>query len=192
MSVPSSSACSPGGIAIPAINYIEELGPDLHARVRARFARDIETLTGLGFRELSFYSEQFGLFSSFIGLPISLAMLLKREVIRLESGLQVRASFVLMFHARPATLALPLGLGIKLYTRFTDQTLLVSTNFPSCLVSQSGSNVVKCSSTSNIAGAWAEHQQQVRELEAGGKTVRRSVGFRDYVEASQQEERAVS
>jgi hypothetical protein len=48
MNIPSTepSSCGSGGIFIPSIDYIEELDPDLHARVRARFARDMEALTG--------------------------------------------------------------------------------------------------------------------------------------------------
>jgi hypothetical protein len=179
-------------IATPPVDYIEESNPDLHARVRSRFARDIEALAGLGFRELAFYSEQFKLFSSFVGLPMSLMMLMKREVMRLESGLRVRASFVLMSHSRPATVALPLGLGIKLYTRFTDQTLLISTNFQSCAVSAFENNVIKYSSKQSIADVWTQHQQRIRKLEAAGKTIRSSVGFDYYVEASHQEEAALT
>jgi hypothetical protein len=186
------ATCGSSGIVIPSVDYIQEWSPDLHAKVRVRFGRDLEALTGLGFRELSFYSEQFGLFSSFIGLPMSLAMLMKREVMRLESGLQVRASFVLMSHANPATVALPLALGIKLYTRFTDHTLLISTNFHSCPISQQGSDVIKHSSKRTIGDMWTHHQLQIRELVAGGKAVRSSVGFDDYVEASHEEEAAVS
>jgi hypothetical protein len=88
--------------------------------------------------------------------------------------------------------ALPLGLGIKLYTRFTDRTLLVSTNFQSCAGSQPGSNVIKHSSTCTIDDVWAQHKQRIRDLEAAGKAIRSSVGFHDYVEASQQEEAAIS
>jgi hypothetical protein len=43
---------------MPAITYVEETEPDVQARVRARFDRDINTLATLGFRELCFYREQ--------------------------------------------------------------------------------------------------------------------------------------
>jgi hypothetical protein len=177
-------------IVTPAISYIEERDPHIQTKVRARFRGDIETLAGLGFRELVFYREQFGLFSSVLSLPMSLLMLLKREVMRLE-GLRINASFILMSHTDPPTVCVPLALGVKMYTGFTDGFLLVSTNFPSGPASGQ-SRVIKHSSKVPIAEAWATHQQSVRALEAQGKQIHRSVGFDYYVKVSQQEESAMS
>ena len=190
MSDASKGNCASGSIAAPPVSYIEESNPDVQRRVRARFKRDIATLAALGFRELAFYREQFGLFSTMLSVPMSVAMFLKREVMGLEKGLQVNACFVLMYHNQPATVSVPLALGVKMYTGFTDRTVLISSNFPSCAVSNEALGVLRNSSKAAIADAWAAHQQQVRALEADGKQTHRSVGFDYYVEVSRQEEKA--
>jgi hypothetical protein len=177
---------------MPVISYLEQPSLAVQTRVRARFARDIEALASLGFRELCYCSEQFGLFSSIITLPMSLLMLLKREVMTLDRGLRTSASFILMYHRDPAAVVVPLALGIKLYTAFTDRTLLISANFPSCAGSRPGSGVLKYSSKATIGEAWTAHQQRVRELEAQGKRIHPSVGFNEYVELSRLEETALN
>jgi hypothetical protein len=177
-------------VAMPPISYIEEWNPYVHQRVRARFRRDIDSLSSLGFRELALYGEQFGLFSTILSVPISLLMVLKREVMRVDRGLRVNASFILMCNDDPTTVALPLALGVKLYTGFTDGTVLLSTNFPSGAVSNQAVSVVKPSSKVATADAWVTHQRHARELEAQGKRIHRSVGFDYYVELSRQEETA--
>jgi hypothetical protein len=84
-----------------------------------------------------------------------------------------------------------LGLGIKLYSSFSDGTVLVTVNFPSCnIAAGSGSSVIKEDSTMDQAGAWTRHQHRVRELESGGKILLRSVNFDQYVEMSRREETA--
>jgi hypothetical protein len=179
----------PLSVLLPPVNYIEERSHDVQVKVRARFRGDIDALAALGFRELTFYGEQFGLFSSVFSVPMWLMMLAKREVMRLTRGLQVNASFILMQHNNPATVSVPLALGVKMYTGFTDGTLLVSTNFPSCVPDEAGT-VMRASAKAAIADSWAGHQQRVRTLEAHGKQIRSPIGFEYYVEISRQEEMA--
>jgi len=177
---------------MPAITYVEEFEPDVQARVRARFDRDMKALATLGFRELCFYREQFGLFSGILNLPTFLLMLSVREVMSLHKGLQAGASFILMYHQHPTTLALPFRMGVKLYTGFADRTLLISTNFGSCALPRPGSGVVKNSSRRTLTDAWDFHRQRIGDLVTEGKQVHRSVGFNDYVELSRQEEVALA
>jgi hypothetical protein len=177
-----------GSIVMPAISYLEEHQLETQAKVRSRYAGVVDTLSRHGFRELCFYREQFGLFSTILGLPMSVLMLFKREVLKLNKGLQVSAAFVLMYHRSPATVVVPLGLGVKFYTAFHDRTLLISTNFPSCVGPDSSSSIVKYGSKMTVDEAWTRHQQRVRELESQGKTVSELLSFSQYVEMSRQEE----
>ena len=192
MSQPATeTTCDLRSISTPPIRYAEESDPERQARVRTRFAKDIEALMKLGFRELCFYREEFGLFSSWIGLPMFLLMLIKREVLGLDRHLRASASFILLTHKSPTTVVVPLGLGIKLYSGFRDRTLLISANFSSCAASHE-TRVVKHASAMSVDEAWTRHQQRVRALEIEGKAVDESARFDQYVEWSHQEEAAIS
>jgi hypothetical protein len=191
MSQPTTGAtCDLRGISTPPVRYAEETRSDRQARVRARFARDIDALSALGFRELCFYREEFGVFSCVIALPMALLMLIKREILGMDRRLHVAASFVLMYHNSPTTVVVPMGLGIKLYTSFTDRTLLISANFPSCAASHE-TLVIREAATMTVGEAWERHKQRIAELENDGKVVSRSAGFNQYVEWSHQEEAAL-
>lgn len=183
-----STVCAP---RMPAITYLQESDPQVQAKVRNRFRRDIEALAVLGFREVCCYREQFGLLAGVINLPMFLLMLACREVMQINRGLQASASFVLMTHPDPPTVVVPLRMGVKLYTSFADRTLVITANFPSCALPRPGTNVVKSAEKLALADAWSLHQQRIRALEAEGKRVVEPVGFDQYVEVSRQEETAI-
>src|SRR5262245_39226065 len=107
------------------ITYSQEFDPAIHERVRRRFRRESDALAANGFRELCFYNEQLGPWSAIAYSPVLLTMRWQREVVRVRGRLEAIATFLLMSHGDPPTIALPFGLGVKLYTRFTDGTILI-------------------------------------------------------------------
>ena len=113
--------------------YSQEFDASIHERVRRRFSRDREVLAARGFQELCFYNEQFGIASTLLALPVFLVMRLKGEVVRIRRRLDASATFLLMSHRDPQTIALPFAMGVNLYSAFTDGTLLISGNFRSCV-----------------------------------------------------------
>ena len=115
------------------IAYIQQLDPSIQSRVRRRYSDVCDTLTAQGFEELCFYSEQLGKYSAVRYLPMTLLMLFKGEVLGGHGRFEAGGSYMLMRHRQPRTIALPLGLGVKLYTGFTDGTVLVSASFTSYL-----------------------------------------------------------
>ena len=98
------------------VTYREEHRPKIVARVRKRYADDIGTLNDLGFRELCVYDELLGSFSLLTQCLRLLFMRTKREVLVYTSPLQAGAAFVLLQHSDPATIVVPLGFGVKLYS----------------------------------------------------------------------------
>jgi hypothetical protein len=186
----SAHAADVRTFGMPVVDYEEELDPTVQAKVRARFRGEMEGLAGLGFRELCFYRERFGLFSGLLNLPTFFLMWVNREVVSLHAGTQASASFILMYHDHPATVAVPLRLGVKLYTGFADRTLVISTSFPSCVVPRDGSAVIKHSARRPLHEAWAEHQRRVGETQTERREVARANGFEHYREFSRQEDAA--
>ncbi len=168
--------------------YILATDPQIHSRIRARYSRDIEALTRLGFRQLCYYIEQLRPFSAVFQLPMLLLMLGHREVLIIQSPLRVSLGFILMYHTDPPTIALPMGLGIKLYTEFADRSMLVSYTFQSPAVSHPSPFIRRIATTKGLDEAWRLHQNQVRDLEGMGKMVNPQTSFNSYVDMSRREE----
>jgi hypothetical protein len=165
------------------IAYVHQQDPSIQSRVRQRYSRECRALAAHGFEELCFYSEQLGNYSALLYFPLTLLMRFKGEVLGGHGRFDAGGSYVLMCHAHPRTIALPLGLGLKLYTGFTDGTVLISANFASCLQT-SGSPVVKHAAQLPLDEAWSLHQQRVAEMEGHGKQALQALDFDRYVDAS--------
>ncbi len=172
-----------------SIAHVQQHDPNIQSRVRRRYSRECGTLAAHGFEELCFCSEQLGAYSALLYLPMTLLMLFKGEVLGGHGRFDAGGSYMLMCHRRPWTIALPLGLGVKLYTGFTDRTLLVSASFASCLA-PAGDSVIKHASKLPLDQAWTLHQRRVEEMEGQGKRVIQALDFDRYVEMSRQEESA--
>ena len=168
--------------------YILATDPQIHSRIRARYSRNIEALTMLGFRQLCYYIEQLRPFSAVFQLPMLLLILGHREVLIIQSPLRISLGFILMYHTNPPTIALPMGLGIKLYTDFADRSMLISYTFPSPAVSQQSPLIRRISTTKGLDEAWRLHQNQVRDLEGIGRMVHPQTSFNSYVDMSRREE----
>jgi hypothetical protein len=115
--------------------------PGLQSRVRSRYAKDIEALARLGFRTLCSCVEQLGPYSAILRLPMMLLMLSFREVLLIRPPLRVAAASLLMTHPDPPTVALPMGMGVKFYSGFSDGSVLVTTSFQSYAVPRPASPI---------------------------------------------------
>jgi hypothetical protein len=172
-----------------SITSVQQHDANIHSRVRQRYSRERDELAAHGFEELCFYSEQLGAYSAFLYLPVALVMLFKREVLGGHGRFDAGGSYMLLQHRHPSTIALPLGLGVKLYTGFTDGTLLISANFDSCL-QPAGDCVVKHASKLPLADAWMLHKRRVEEMQSQGKHILQALDFNRYREMSHQEDGA--
>ena len=168
--------------------YILATDPLIHSRIRARYSRDIDALTKLGFRQLCYYMEQLGPFSAVFQLPMLLLMLGYREVLSIQSPLRISMGFMLMYHTDPPTIALPMGLGTKLYTDFVDRSMLISYTFQSPAVSQPSPFIRRIATSKGLDEAWRLHQTQIHNLEGMGRMVHPQVSFNSYVDMSRREE----
>jgi hypothetical protein len=184
--------CARSGVKsrdVRPVTYLEEYDPHLQERVRTRYASEAQALEALGFRELCCYSEVLGNYSLLLYLPVVLLMRAKREVLSRRPRLQTGASYLLHHHPQPDTVALPLGLGVKFYTSFSDGTIVVTASFESMAVPRSGSQVLKTSENMSIPEAWQRHKERVAETGLV-HTISRSHGFAAFVAMAQQEERS--
>jgi hypothetical protein len=168
--------------------YTQITDSDLQLRVRARYERETASLQRLGFRHLADCLEALGPFSAVYQLPVLLLTLPKKEVLVFPRPLRLAVACALLDHFEPPTIALCMGMGVKLYTAFTDGTLLISSTFRSQAVPGPLSAIVKSPPAPTVELACSNHQERIREMEGQGRVVERSTSFNDYVAMSRREE----
>lgn len=175
------------------VTYLQEFDPGVQERVRRRFAKDIGFLMSKDFHELCFYGEQLPPLSLRRAryLPINVLMFFAREVLSMRNGRQITASFILMLNPEMPTLALPMGMGIKLYTAFEDGHLLITNSFPVLESPRPGTNVDKQSSAGKGMDVWAFHLKRIAEYEGRGQRPDPLLDFNRYILLSNQEEDAI-
>jgi hypothetical protein len=112
----------------------------------------------------------------------------KKEVIVFRSPLRLGVATPILAHDDPPSLALCMGMGVKIYSKFADGRLLISSNFSSFAIPGLGSRIVKPPVSSTLDGAWLAHKNQVPQSESRGGIIRPMLTFGDYVAMSKLEE----
>jgi hypothetical protein len=168
--------------------YSQITDPDLQMRVRARYERETASLRGLEFHHLAYCLETLGPFSAVYQLPTLLLTLPKKEVLAFPPPLRLAVACALLAHVEPPTIALCMGMGVKLYSSFTDGTILISSTFRSQAIPGPISPIIKSPPSGNVGDAWAVHQGHVSALEGQGRAISRGISFNDYAAISHLEE----
>jgi len=168
--------------------YAQITDSTLQTRVGARYSTEIDSFRRVGFRRLAYCLELLGPFSAILQLPVLLLTLPKREVLVFRWPLRLAVANVLLAHAEPPSIALCMGMGVKLYTAFSNNTLLISSTFQSHAVPGPRSSITKSPPFPTVELAWSGHATRVRQMEHEGRVVRPSLAFEDYVAMSLREE----
>jgi hypothetical protein len=169
------------------ITCVQDVPPAIEHRVRARYADQVHALSELGFQDLCCYSELLGDYSLLNSLPTVIFMRIRREVLYRRPRLQAAASFLLLRHTDPETIALPMGMGVKLYSGFSDGTLVITANFVSMAVPHANAGVRKQSEDMSIETAWRRHQERVATFTTQG-TLLSADSFAVFVRMSRHED----
>jgi hypothetical protein len=169
-------------------NYSEVNDLAVQSRVRSRYEREMTDLRQQGFHHLAYAMEALGPLSAVYQLPLLLLTLPKREVLVFPSPLRLAVANVLLAREGPSTIALCMGMGVKLYTGFSDGTLLISSTFQSQALPHQTSPIIKPPPSPRVEQAWSSHSEAVSALEAQGKEVQMDLSFQAYVSLSQREE----
>lgn len=162
--------------------------PRLQSRVRRRYERHISYLRQLDFQILGYALERETPFSAILQLPKLFLMWVNGEVLTFPSPLRIGVATALLKQAEPSTVALCMGMGVKLYTRFGDDALLISCTFQSYLVPKPGSKIIKPPPVSPVEAAWRAHTERVRQIESAGQQVRPLTTYAEFLEVSRLEE----
>jgi len=174
--------------------YTEITDSRLQSRVRSRYGGDIAALQALGFENLTFKLETLAPFSALLRFPVVLLMRANKEVLAFPFPLRLAAAHPLLVHCDPPAIADCMGLGIKLYTNFSDNSLLISSTLQSHValqdfaVQHSNGQIIRTNPCRTAQEAWVSHQRRTAEMEAQGRKIERASSFADYVKISEREE----
>ncbi|RJP53731.1 MAG: hypothetical protein C4583_04160 [Anaerolineaceae bacterium] len=172
------------------IEYRQEYEPELTAKVRARFADEMNRLRAFGFSDFGCYSELLPNYSLFTHFIIFLLAKANREIIRVESPLRLVMSQPLLVQREQSTYALVFGMGVKFYTLFTDGTGLISANFPSRLIQDMQRKLYKYAQPCSLDECWRAHQSEILSFQQRGLQLDVGHSFEKYVAISRREELA--
>jgi hypothetical protein len=169
-------------------DYSQVTDPVIQSKVEARFGREIAGLRHQGFHHLAYALEALGPLSAIFHLPVLLLARVEREILVFPSPLRLAVANVLLARESPSTIALCMGMGVKLYTGFGDGSLLITSTFPSQAIPGPKSPIVRLPPSPSIEEAWRSHCAAVSAFEADGKAVQQDLSFMAYVSASHREE----
>jgi hypothetical protein len=147
--------------------YTEITDPDVQSRVRARHESKIASLQALGFQQFRFCLESLPPYSA-ISKFLIILMTFRKEVLVFSKPARFGSAYILLSHSSPISIAEVSGLGIKLYSVFSDGTLLISYTYRSPLTPGAYSKIIKNHPSQNAEEAWLAHRQKSAELVAQG------------------------
>jgi len=174
--------------------YREINDPGLRSRVEARYGAEIAVLQTLGFRHLAHKLETLGPFSAIVKFPIVLQIRRSKEVLVFPFPFRLAAAYVLLVRSEPSCIADCMGMGVKLYTRFSDHSILISSTLESHLTLQNSSEerfdsqIIRTPPCKTPEEAWLSHKSRIAQIEAQGGKIYNINSFADYVEISILEE----
>lgn len=169
-------------------DYTEITDPDLQSRLRERYQRETSALRALGFRPLAYVLEILRPYSAITQFPVLLLAFGKKEVLTFRRPLRMAVANILEFHTDPSAIALCMGMGVKLYTEFSDKTILITSDFQTYAEPKPFSSITRLSPFPTIEEAWRVHREHALARSAQGIAISESHSFRDYVDMSNREE----
>ena len=133
-----------------------------------------------GFRFFSLHQERIWPFSVVLLLPVYV-MMAKNEHVRVETPLRITSYHLMYVSEDGGTFAYLFGLGCKFYTRFVDDTWVVSNTAQS--IQDEKVVVLKREAEPVTTGQlWQKHRMKLQEYQEQGRQLAARVTFEDWVE----------
>ena len=174
-----------GKLTVPTMEEVSS--PGLQDKIWARFGRDIEALQALGFREGFFLCEISPPLSVIFRFPILTAMLIKREVVKLRGLLRYASYHPVLLDEEVPTYAFVFAMGVKLYTRFADGSVIISGNFASAAGVKAASHLAKYAAPLAVEENWILHRHRVQRAQGEGRIIDDRLSVEDFFEMEREE-----
>ena len=176
------------------IHYQEIHKDKVEYELQQRYKDELHQLHQLGFDELHHTREvsfPFSVIPLFYVYPLLKS---SREVFRIVFPLRYVLLNPLVLNREYDSYALISGIGIKIATLFTDETLLYSANYPTPTIVKPerkiyryGTHVTKAP----IEKTWIEHQQHIFDLEASGLETDSDLTLLKFEQAMRRDDKAL-
>ena len=166
----------------------------LQSQVRARYSGETAALEALGFHHPIFKVETLGPFSAVVQFRLARLMRRGGEILVSPFPLRLGVANVLLFHSEPPSIVSCSGMGVKFYTDFSDDSLLISSTiqieatFQRLIAPNPYSKIIRNPPCPTPEEAWLSHKRRAAEIEAQGKTIRNTSSFADWVKIVKREE----
>ncbi len=161
--------------------------PSLQDEIRARYAWDIEALEALGFQEGFYVGETSHPLAAVLRFPVLIAMRLKREVVKLHGPLRYTTYHPVLIDEEVPTYAFVFAMGVKLYTRFVDGSVIISVNFASAAGVKPASNMEKYAAPLAIDENWILHRYRVERCQEEGRIIDDRLSMEDFFQLEREE-----
>jgi hypothetical protein len=165
--------------------------PEFEQRVRTRYRTQTAELSELGFDLLYFVGDSIPLFRMFLIFPAIIVFLMWRGGVPMtaQGGTRILTGNPVFISRNKNAFAHPNSLGVTFHTLFSDGMLLVSKNFGYSDGYES-TIVANTFPAASIGATWAGHQEKLRALETGGRSVDRQTSFQAYAEITRRESKS--
>jgi hypothetical protein len=167
--------------------YSEIADTTLQARIRDRYLRQVSSLHALGFRHLAYGLEALGPYSVILNFPI-LLLSFRKEVIVFPRPLRLAVGNALLSHSDPPSIALCMGMGVKIYSAVADGALVISSDFKTRARPRPESSITRLSPFPSIEETWHAHRVHALARLPEGTSTSAIPSFHQYVEMSHREE----
>lgn len=171
-------------------SYTKVLDREFQSRLEQRYRAEIAALKLLGFSHLAYCEEDHGAFSAIRHSMAALLALSRNEVLKVRWPFRLTLANVLMEAENPPSIALCMGMGVKIYTPLHDGTIIISSNFISGYTPRPGSKVIRIHHQASLAETWQIHQKKALAHSGQSAFLEKKMTFNDYVMISTLEEQA--
>ncbi len=167
------------------ISYHETIRQEYIAHAKSKYRVSINALKSLGFEEMKFYNEVLPWFGFTQGrrcIFSALGALLSPSIMAIGKKFSIKLFSLAMVSQKNFTYACVMQMGVSFYTKFTDGTFWISSNYWGIEINDDSAKVYKESRLRPVETAWSDHQQKVKQFIEEGKYVVERLGFDNYIE----------
>jgi hypothetical protein len=163
-------------------------GASLQTRLDKRYEGEISSLRSLGFRQLAYILEDHGPFSALSQLLVIPLALSKGEILVFKWPFRLASANVLLSTQNPASMALCMGMGIKFYSGFSDETVIITSNFVSSAIPSADSKITRLPPQHSLQATWDSHKTAANQRLQAIEPLAEIMRFEHYVKMSAIEE----
>jgi hypothetical protein len=161
--------------------YSQTTNKRIQSRLHKRYHTEISALQKLGFHHLAYCIEDHGPYSAltqFLVIPLALR---KGELLVIKWPFRLASANILMATEYPASIALCMGMGTKIYSAFAEGTVVISSDFMSSAVPRPGAKLIRLPPQPTLAETWAFHKAEVLRKSREVDFLSETMTFGDYV-----------